>query len=199
MIRKITLALIVLALCAPLYGGTTIANLQTAYNGESNAHARYLAFAQKAADEGYGHAASLFRAAARAEQIHANNHAEVLRGLGAEPKAVIETPDVKTTAENLIAAVKGEEYERDTMYPEFMKVAKAEKQMGALRSFTFARTAEGEHARLYTREAGNLDILKGTTESTFFVCPVCGYTTEALDFKNCPRCFNGKENFITVS
>ena len=198
MIRKVILTLIVFALCAPLYGGT-IANLQTAYNGESNAHARYLAFAQKAADDGYGQVASLFRAAARAEEIHANNHAEVLRGLGVKPNAVIEPPEVKTTAENLAAAIKGEEYERDTMYPEFIKAAQTEKQLGALRTFTLARFAEMEHARLYTEQAGTLDTLKGTAETTFFVCPVCGYTTAALNFKHCPRCYNGKEKFITVS
>lgn len=44
---------------------TTLDNLLAAYNGESNANAKYLAFAKKADEEGYGQAASLFRAAAR--------------------------------------------------------------------------------------------------------------------------------------
>ncbi|HEX7334620.1 MAG TPA: rubrerythrin family protein, partial [Pyrinomonadaceae bacterium] len=82
----------------------TLDNLQTAFNGESNAKARYLAFAQKAEAEGYGKVASLFRAAARAEDIHANNHAEVIRKLGATPTADVKTPEVKSTAENLQAA-----------------------------------------------------------------------------------------------
>ena len=51
---------------------TTLDNLQEAFNGESNANARYLAFAQKADEDGYGEVASLFRAAAKAEEIHAN-------------------------------------------------------------------------------------------------------------------------------
>ena len=55
-------------------GDRTLENLQTAFNGESNANARYLAFATKADQEGYGGVASLFRAAARAEEIHAANH-----------------------------------------------------------------------------------------------------------------------------
>ena len=52
---------------------STLDNLQAAFNGESNANARYLAFAKKADEEGYGQVASLFRAAARAEEIHAAN------------------------------------------------------------------------------------------------------------------------------
>jgi rubrerythrin len=68
-------------------GTTTLENLQAAYNGESNAHSRYLAFAKQASLEGYGEVASLFRAAARAEEIHASNHAAVLRMLGAVPQA----------------------------------------------------------------------------------------------------------------
>src|SRR5512140_22677 len=96
---------------------STLGNLQTAFNGESNARARYLAFAVQADQEGHGPVASLFRAAARAEQIHAANHAAVIKKLGAEPVANIETPVVKSTRENLAAAIEGEVYERDVMYP----------------------------------------------------------------------------------
>jgi rubrerythrin len=63
---------------------TTLTNLQAAYGGESNAHAKYTAFALKASEEGFQDVASLFRAAARAEQIHAENHARVMRKLGAD-------------------------------------------------------------------------------------------------------------------
>src|ERR1700759_5490471 len=61
---------------------TTIRNLLSAFEGESNAHVRYSAFAVHADGEGLHGAASLFRAAARAEQIHAANHAPVIRQLG---------------------------------------------------------------------------------------------------------------------
>ena len=60
----------------------TLENLQAAFDGESNARNKYLAFAKKAGEEGYGEVASLFRAAAKAEEIHANNHAVVIRKLG---------------------------------------------------------------------------------------------------------------------
>ncbi|MHB8303849.1 MAG: rubrerythrin family protein [Acidobacteriaceae bacterium] len=97
--------------------------MQAAFNGESNAHVRYLAFAKQADGEGYGEAASLFRAAARAEEVHASNHAAVIKEMGATPKATIESPEVKSTRENLEAAIKGETYERDIMYPAFLKQA----------------------------------------------------------------------------
>ena len=79
----------------------TLENLQTAFNGESNANAKYLAFAKKADDEGYTKVGSLFSAAARAEEIHMNNHAEVIKKMGGSPAADIKAADVKTTAENL--------------------------------------------------------------------------------------------------
>src|SRR5664279_5699849 len=96
---------------------TTLDNLQAAFNGESNANARYLAFAKKADEEGYGKVASLFRAAARAEQVHFERHAKVIRQMGGTPLAKIETPVVQSTAQNLKAAVDGETYETTVMYP----------------------------------------------------------------------------------
>ena len=64
----ITFAVIFLATAAVIFAQTppnkTLANLQSAYNGESNAHVKYLEFAKQADVEGYGKVASLFRAAA---------------------------------------------------------------------------------------------------------------------------------------
>ena len=77
---------------------TTLENLQAAFNGESNANARYLAFAKQAQSEGYGEVASLFRAAARAEKIHATNHAAVIEELGALPQAQIDSPGCEIDA-----------------------------------------------------------------------------------------------------
>ncbi len=176
----------------------TLENLQAAFNGESNAHARYLAFAAKADEEGYGPVASLFRAAARAEEIHANNHAEVIRMMGGTPAATIEKPDVKSTRENLEAAIKGESYERDTMYPEFLKQARMERNKDALQTFNYAKTAEAEHARLYTEALNGLESMTGSAK-TFYVCTVCGYTTTTLDFEKCPSCFNPKDKYVEVS
>jgi rubrerythrin len=163
---------------------STLKNLQAAFNGESNARARYLAFAKKADKEGYGSVASLFRAAARAEEIHLNNHAAVIKKLGAEPRADIKKPVVATTKSNLVkSASKGEAYERDTMYPRFIKQAKSEGNQDAVQSFEYAREAEAEHFKLFTAAAHSLR--KGETRD-YYVCTVSGYTMAELDTTKCP-------------
>jgi rubrerythrin len=176
----------------------TLTNLQAAFNGESNAHAKYLAFAKKADEEGFGQVASLFRAAARAEAIHADGHAEVIRKLGGDPKADVKTPEVKSTKENLEAALKGESYERDTMYPDFIKKAREEGQKDAIRSMNRALNAEVEHAKLYTQALAAMDSWKAGKKE-FYVCPVCGYTVLKIDFEKCPSCFTDKAKFEQVS
>ncbi len=176
----------------------TLDNLQAAYNGESNAHARYLAFAQKADDEGYGKVAALFRAAARAEEIHAQNHAATIRDLGGTPKAVIEPAVVKSTRDNLQAAIAGETYERDKMYPDFLAVAKSEGMKSALQTLNYAKTAEAEHAKLYQAALDKLEDMKGKGE-TYYVCTVCGMTVKVVDFAKCPSCFNSKDKYVAVA
>jgi rubrerythrin len=179
---------------------STFDNLKEAFNGESNAHAKYLAFAQKAEEEGYMPVASLFRAAARAEQIHAESHAKVIKALGGEAKAEIKLPEIKTTRENLLAAVTGESYERDKMYPAFLATAREETNREALRAFNFARTAEAEHAKLYQYAADHLEQLKGTAKVTYMVCTTCGYTVTKQDFtfSKCPSCFDPKDKYEAV-
>lgn len=178
--------------------GKTLGNLQEAFNGESNAQARYLAFAEKADAEGFAKVASTFRAAARAESIHAANHAEVIRSLGAEPKADIVPSPVKSTAENLTAAVSGESYERDTMYPDFIARARQEGVKAALKSFNYAIEAEAGHAKLYGDALASLDTMKGDARQ-LFVCPVCGRTELVLEDGKCPVCYTKTDKFITVS
>lgn len=176
---------------------TTLENLQAAFNGESNAHARYLAFAQKADQEGYGKAASLFRAAARAEQVHFERHAKVIKELGGTPTANIETPVVKTTAENLKAAMDGEIYESTVMYPEFLTKAEKDNIKNASDAFEDAGKAEAVHAALYKTVLGNLKGWKGKG-ADFYVCPFCGNVVAKINFESCPICGESKTEFIAV-
>ncbi len=177
--------------------GSTLENLQAAFNGESNARARYLAFAKKAAQDGYNKAAALFNAAAAAEEIHAREHGKVIRSLGAEPAAAIADIEVKTTLENLKAAYEGECCERDVMYPEFIKVAEEDSNRAALRSFRWALKAEADHARMYEEAMNNLEDWK-TSDTTFLVCPKCGYTTTDQDLDTCPLCGEMREEFLEI-
>ncbi len=178
-------------------GMETLSNLQEAFNGETNAAARYLAFAGKADAEGYGPVTSLFRAAARAEQIHAGNHAAVIRGLGAEPAAEICTPVPGGTRENLEAAIRGETYELDVMYPRFIARAEAEGSHAAVNTFRLAMEVEGGHARLYTEALNSLEALRGPGVA-YYVGPVCGFTTPSLDSPDCPVCATPGEMFEAV-
>lgn len=182
----------------PAASGTkTLENLQTAYDGESNANAKYLEYAKKADEEGYAKVASLFRAAARAEEIHKVNHAKVISALGGTPKAEIKMPEIKTTAENLKAAIEGESYERDKMYVDFLAEARTVGNKDAVRTFNFAKAAEAEHAKLYTEALANLEQWKG--KATFLVCSTCGYTTPDAKLEKCPVDFTAREKFEEIN
>jgi rubrerythrin len=171
----------------------TVQNLLSALEGESNANAKYNAFATKADADGFHGAASLFRAAARAEQIHAGNHARVIVQLGGQVSFKIHEIEIKSTLENLKTALAGEQYEVKTMYPEFLAEATAHNNTAAIRTFHYALEAEKAHARLYSEaialvEAGKKDAWVGKTKE-FFICPVCGYTTETPnEHERCPVC-----------
>jgi rubrerythrin len=164
----------------------TLKNLNAAFQGESNAVNRYKKFAEKAEEEGYKQVAKLFRAASAAEAIHRETHKAAILELGGTVATFdLDPVVVGTTAENLQAAIKGECYERDTMYPEFLAVAKADDARAAIRTFEFAMAAEKEHAKLY-KEA--LDTLGKNAPADYFVCQVCGMTLTALPNKKCPSC-----------
>ena len=181
----------------------TLANLLAAYEGESNAHTKYDFFAAKADAEGWLGAASLFRAAARAEQIHALNHARVIKQLGGEARCEIHAVEVKSTLANLKAALAGEQYEIDTMYPGFIAEAFGIDVALARRTFTWALEAEKTHSRLF-QEAINIVELR-IKESwvglpcAFYICAACGYTTRTREeHARCPACNLSYDKFEVI-
>ena len=177
----------------PAIAEKTLENLLAAFEGESNAAAKYTAFAIKADADGWRGAASLFRAAARAEQIHATNHARVIKQMGGEATCALHEVTVKSTLANLKAALEGENYEVDTMYPGFIAEANEQGNAAAVRSFEYAIEAEKTHSRLYSEaialvEANKKDAWVSKTRD-FYVCPVCGYTSEdPNEHERCPVC-----------
>ena len=182
---------------------TTIANLLAAYEGESNAHAKYDFFAAKADAEGWLGAASLFRAAARAEQIHAANHARVIKKLGGDPRCEIHAIEVKSTRENLKVALAGELYEVDTMYPAFIAEAFGSDVAPARRTLSWAMEAEKTHARLFKEAIGLVELRLKTSwvgfACPFYVCAACGYTTNTPEEQvRCPVCNLASDKFEVI-
>ena len=164
---------------------STADNLKAAFAGESQANRMYLAFARKAESEGFPQIAKLFRAAADAETIHAHAHFRVMGG-------------IKSTAENLQAAIKGEGYEYQTMYPKFVAEAKAEGNKAAQVSFENAMAVEKIHHGLYTAALESLTAGKDLDAQPIFVCPVCGNTVVGEPPDRCPICAVKKERFFEV-
>ncbi len=157
-------------------------NLQEAFAGESQANRKYLAFAKKAEEEGYQQVAKLFRAAAEAETVHAHNH---LR----------ESGGIKSTKENLEAAISGESYEFQKMYPQMIEDAKVEGNKKAQTSFNYANAVEKIHAGLYEQALENLG---KNEEVDYYVCDVCGNTVEGEPPDTCPICGAPKKMFRRV-
>jgi rubrerythrin len=167
---------------------TTIRNLLSAFEGELNAHAKYTSFAVRADGDGLHGAASLFRAAARAERIHAGNHARVIRQLGGEATASIHPVEVRSTLENLNEARVGERYEIESMYPQFLRDAKGHNNIAAALTFGWALEAEKTHARLFSEAIAVLESGWLIAARNFYVCAVCGYTSETPEGLRCPAC-----------
>jgi len=161
-------------------------NLRNAFSGESQANRRYTAFARKAEEEGFPQVAKLFRAAAEAETIHALNH---LRIMG----------EIKSTAANLEAAISGETFEFQKMYPGYLKVAQQEGNRQAAWSFDVANKVEQVHANLYTRAAEALESKKDLARRDYFVCGVCGNTVEGDPPEKCPICGAPKAKFNKIT
>jgi rubrerythrin len=159
--------------------------LMEAFAGESQANRKYLAFAKQADKEGYPQVAKLFRAAAEAETVHAHAHLRVAGG-------------IKTTAENLKAAITGETHEFEHMYPEMIAAAQAEGNKAAERSFSYANEVEKIHAGLYQKALASLE-KKPEKEVEYYVCSVCGYTCEDHPPEKCPVCNSGAKAFSKVA
>jgi rubrerythrin len=178
----------------------TIANLKSGIKGETTASAKYAAFAQKARDEGNANIAKLFDAASKAESIHAANHRKALEALNEKMDDFTPEFEVKTTAENLQAAIDGETYEITTMYPQFISDAKNENVEKAVKSFTWAFDTEKKHQQFYSdSKEALISKTDNTLPSVYAVCPVCGNTYDKASVPaKCGFCQTGSEKFIIV-
>lgn len=160
-------------------------NLEAAFAGESQANRKYLFFAEKAEQEGHKQIARQFRAAAEAETVHARNHLNVLEG-------------IKSTKDNLLAAIGGENYEFTKMYPGFIKDADSESQTKAKHSFDLANKVEEIHHSQFKAALEKLQKGQKLELKPFYVCQVCGNTVEGSAPDKCPVCSSLKTAFKLV-
>jgi rubrerythrin len=159
-------------------------NLKEAFAGESQAFQKYTSFAEAAEKEGKPNIARLFRTTAQAERIHAAGHFQALEGVGG-------------TADNLRAAIGGETYEFEKMYPPMLEQAQAEGHKAA-RMFRFAVAAERVHAELYQRALEAATRGEDLAEQKFYLCPVCGHIEFGTPPAKCPICGAPAARFVQV-
>ena len=158
-------------------------NLSRAFSAESKAAIRNAAFASKADQEGYNQIGSLFRAVAEAESVHARRFLLLMRG------------KIGTTEENLERAFQNEIKANVEEYPQSIKTAQEEGELGALKAFSQARDVEDRHAVLYKTAMSNL---LSERRTAYQVCQVCGYISEDGAPDNCPVCGAVKTKFKAV-
>ena len=126
----------------------TLENLSTSMHGEAFAYAKYLLFAEHARKNGHTELADLFEKTANQEHLEHMREQANLAGI------------VHGDEENLKDALKGENHETVTMYPEFAKQAREVGDTEAAKLFEEISKDEAGHrdafrAALNKLEAGN--------------------------------------------
>lgn len=163
---------------------TTKENLETAFGGESQAYQKYSAFAKKAEKDGLANIAKLFRTTAEAERIHAEGHLKAMDKVG-------------STLENLEAAIGGETYEFEDMYPPMYEQAVKDDHK-AKKMFGYALEAEKVHAQLYQKALQAVKEGKDLDEVNIYLCPICGYIELGIPSENCPVCGAKASAFVQI-
>jgi len=184
----------------------TIENLVKAFIGESQARNRYTIYSKVARKEGFEQISEIFLITAENEKEHAetlfNLIMELKRRSGeelSEIKVEAVAPLVLgNTAENLKAAISGENYEHTRMYPEFADVAEREglpEVAARLRAIAKAEEHHEERYRKLLREVESNSVFRKDRE-VWWVCRECGYVHYGTEPpKVCPSCGHPKGYF----
>jgi rubrerythrin len=177
----------------------TIENLTKAFIGESMARNRYSIYAKTAEKDGYPQIASVFLETAEQERQHAKWLFRLINELKTKHNGSYDTIHVEaeaptisaSTADNLKAAIAGENYEHTSMYPEFADVAEKEGLPEIANRLRSIAVAELHHEQRYQK------LLKEVAAGTVFkkdkkyvwICRVCGYMHESDSPPDiCPSC-----------
>ena len=168
------------------YSGTqTEKNLQAAFAGESQARNKYTYFASKAKKEGYEQIAALFLKTADNEKEHAKMWFKELDGIG-------------TTAENLVAAAEGENFEWTNMYEEFANTAEQEGFKELAVKFRLVAAIEKHHEERYRTLLHNVEANEVFKKSEVKVweCRNCGHIVVGTTAPEvCPTCAHPQSYF----
>src|SRR5262249_17936931 len=152
---------------------------------EANASHRYELFAKKAEEEGYAQVAKLFKAVSMSESIHRNNHKAAILSMGGMPDIIeFAKVNVQSTRQNLEGPVQGEIFEKEVLYPSFIKRAKKDNALIAIKSFEYAENAETQHDKLFEDALKNLGHNKVVD---YCISPITGATSEIPVNRNCPK------------
>ena len=168
------------------YAGTqTEKNLMAAFAGESQARNKYTYFSSIAQKEGYEQIAALFLKTAENEKAHARLWFEELNGVG-------------NTAENLLHAAEGENYEWTDMYDEFAKTAEQEGFTELAAKFRLVAAIEKHHEERYRALLRNVETAQVFEKSEVKVweCRNCGHIVVGTFAPEvCPTCLYSKSYF----
>ena len=170
-----------------LKGSRTEANLLAAFAGGSQARNKYTYYASKARKEGYVQIAEIFEETANNEKEHAKLWFKLLHG-----------DDIPSTADNLVDAANGENYEWTDMYATFAKEAHEEGFEKIAFLFEGVAKIEKEHEERYRK------LLAKVENNTVFIsddvaiwqCGNCGHIVVGKKAPElCPVCAHPKAYF----
>ena len=168
------------------YSGTkTEENLRTAFSGESQERNKYTYFASKAKKDGFEQIADLFLKTADNEKEHAKMWFKELNGIG-------------TTAENLVSAAEGENFEWTDMYADFAKTAEEEGFTELAEKFRMVAAIEKTHEERYRALLHNVETKEVFEKSEVKVweCRNCGHIVVGVKAPQvCPVCNHSQAYF----
>ena len=168
------------------YKGTkTEKNLMEAFAGESQARNKYTYFASVAKKEGFEQISEIFTKTAANEKEHAELWFKELNGIG-------------NTAQNLVAAAEGENYEWTDMYDKFAKEAEEEGFHELAEKFRGVAAIEKSHEERYRALLHNVEAKEVFAKSsvTVWECRNCGHIVVGLKAPEvCPVCAHAQSYF----
>lgn len=166
-------------------GSQTEKNLEAAFAGESQARNKYTYFASVAKKQGFEQIADLFLKTADNEKEHAKMWFKELNGIG-------------DTAENLLAAAEGENYEWTDMYEDFAKTAEEEGFTELAHKFRLVAAIEKHHEERYRALLHNVETAEVFKRSEIKVweCRNCGHIVVGKEAPEvCPVCNHPQSYF----